>query len=199
MNLIFNRLKRVSVHGRLFFLLIAFLSAGCSSMDQKNIASDSPKFDFEQYFEGHVKASGWFTDRFGNMKRHFCGDFFGYKDGDVFVLDEALFYNNGTSEKRQWRVQISEDGVFTGESPALINGVSGQIIGNTLKMKYIMRVDIDEGKQWVLDMEDWMIYQPDGSLHNQTYVSKWGVNLGRVSTQYLPHDGELLCAKLSDS
>lgn len=154
-------------------------------------------FDFEQYFEGHVKASGWFTDRFGNMKRHFCGDFFGYKEDDVFVLDEVLFYANGSSEQRQWRVQITEGGVFTGESPALIDGVTGQIIGNTLKMDYTMKVDIDEGKQWVLDMEDWMIYQPDGSLHNQTYVSKWGFNLGRVSTQYLPHDGALLCAEIS--
>ncbi len=171
---------------------------GCSSMDIKTMASDGPKFDFEQYFTGHVKASGWFTDRFGNIKRHFCGDFYGAKEGDVFVLDEILYYARGNVEKRQWRVQISEDGVFTGESDALVNGVSGRIVGNTLQMNYVMKVDIEEDKQWILTMDDWMIYQPDGSLHNQTYVSKWGVKLGMVSTQYTPHDGQLLCHEILD-
>jgi len=174
-------------------LLTLLLCVGCSSMNIKEIASDTPVFDFEEYFTGHVKASGWFTDRFGNIKRHFCGDFHGSKDGDVFVLDEALYYSTGAIEQRQWRVQISDEGVFTGESEALINGVSGNIVGNTLRMGYVMKVDVENGKQWVLNMDDWMIYQPDGSLHNQTYVSKWGVSIGRVSTQYQPHDGELLC------
>jgi len=173
--------------------LTVLICAGCSSMDIKEIASDTPVFDFEGYFTGHVKASGWFTDRFGNIKRHFCGDFHGSKDGDVFVLDEALYYSTGAIEKRQWRVQVSDEGIFTGESPALINGVAGRIVGNTLRMAYVMKVDVANGKQWILDMDDWMIYQPDGSLHNQTYVSKWGVSIGRVSTQYQPHDGELLC------
>ena len=157
------------------------------------MASDTPKFDFEEYFTGHVKASGWFTDRFGNIKKHFCGDFYGSTEGDEFVLDEALYYSTGTVEKRQWRVRISNEGDFTGESPALINGVTGKIVGNTLRMAYVMKVDVASGKQWVLSMDDWMILQPDGSLHNQTYVSKWGVKIGRVSTQYQPHDGELLC------
>ena len=178
-----------------FFLTLLFC-LGCSTMNIKTIASDTPIFNFEEYFTGHVKASGWFTDRFGNIKRHFCGDFYGAKEGEDFVLDEALYYSSGAVEKRQWRVRISDDGVFSGESPALINGVSGQIVGNTLRMAYVMKVDIDEGKQWVLDMDDWMIYKPDGSLHNQTYVSKWGIKLGRVSTQYQPHDGELLCHQM---
>jgi len=162
-------------------------------MNIKTIASDAPIFDFEEYFTGHVKASGWFTDRFGNIKRHFCGDFYGTKDGEDFVVDEALYYSTGEIDKRQWRVRVSDDGVFTGESAALINGVSGKIIGNTLRMSYVMKVDVKDGKQWSLKMDDWMILQPDGSLHNQTYVSKWGVSIGRLSTQYQPHNGELLC------
>ena len=178
-------------------LLLAFSTllfcVGCSTMNMKTVASDAPRFDFEEYFTGHVKASGWFTDRFGNIRKHFCGDFYGSTEGDDFVLDEALYYSTGTIEKRQWRVRISDEGVFTGESPALINGVTGKIVGNTLRMAYVMKVDVDSGKQWVLSMDDWMILQPDGSLHNQTYVSKWGLKIGRVSTQYQPHDGELLC------
>ncbi len=188
-DLVCRRFARRAISS--FFILL--LCVGCSTMNIKTVASDAPKFDFEAYFTGHVKASGWFTDRFGNIKRHFCGDFYGTKEGDEFILDETLFYAAGEVEKRQWRVRISDDGVFTGESEALINGVSGEIVGNTLRMTYVMKVDVKKGKQWILDMDDWMILQPDGSLHNQTYVSKWGLKIGRVSTQYLPHDGELLC------
>jgi hypothetical protein len=57
-------------------------------------------------------------------------------------------------------------------------------------MSYVMRVKLDEGKYWDLRMEDLMLLQPDGSLHNITQVFKWGVRIGTVSTQYQHHDGE---------
>ncbi|MBX2884739.1 MAG: DUF3833 domain-containing protein [Granulosicoccus sp.] len=162
-------------------------------MNIQSIAQSDPKFDFVNYFAGHTKASGWFTDRFGNIKRHFCGDFFGSFEGDVFVLDETLYYLDGMIEKRQWRVSINPDGQFKAQSDSLVGDATGEIVGNTLRLDYVMRVAVAGDKEWVLSMNDWMIYQPDGSLHNQTYVSKWGFRIGVVTTQYTPHDGELLC------
>ena len=47
-----------------------------------------------------------------------------------------------------------------------------------------MWVEVAGNKKWKLSMDDWMVYQPDGSLHNVTRVKKWGVLVGVVSTQY---------------
>lgn len=174
-------------------LLALVISSGCANMNLQTIAQADPKFNFVDYFSGHTKASGWFTDRFGNIKRHFCGDFFGSFDGDVFVLDEVLYYIDGMVERRQWRVTLGPDGDFKASSDSLVGDAKGQILGNTLRLDYVMKVAVAGDKEWILSMKDWMMYQPDGSLHNQTYVSKWGFRIGVVSTQYIPHEGELIC------
>ncbi len=161
---------------------------------QTTIAADSAQvFNFAEFFHGHTRASGWFSDRFGKPRRHFCGDFYGHYDDSQFVLDEKLYYSDGIFEERVWRISIGVDGSFGAESPSLIGAATGQITGNTLAMKYSMKVKVEEGKEWALNMKDLMVLQPDGSLHNITQVSKWGLRIGTVSAQYLHHDGDKLC------
>jgi len=157
------------------------------SLDQQSTAS--PKFDFIEYFSGHQRVSGWFSDRFGNVKRHFCGDFVGaVNDDGVFVLDEALYYNDGMVETRVWNVTIDENGQFKAESDSLIGPALGVIKGNALNMQYVMKVEVEPSKVWNLSMNDYMFLQNDGSLHNITHVYKFGIRIGTVSTQYFRPD-----------
>jgi hypothetical protein len=160
------------------------------------VASTSPVFDFKEFFAGHTRASGWFSDRFGKPRRHFCGDFLGTSDGEALLLDEKLYYTDGVNEQRVWRVDVSDSGVFRATSDSLIGEATGLVRGNTLVMQYVMRVMIEEGKEWELDMKDMMLLQPDGSLHNITHVYKWGIRIGTVSTQYQHHDGSASCTEL---
>lgn len=155
-----------------------------ASVPVSRIAVTKDIFDFEEFFHGDTYASGWFADRFGKPRRHFSGHFFGQYSGNSFLLDEKLHYDDASIEERQWRINVSDDGVFSAESTSLIDGASGQIEGNTLNMRYAMKVRIDEGKTWDLDMKDKMILQPNGVLHNITQVCKWGVRIGTVSAQY---------------
>jgi len=183
----------------LVVLTTLFVTSGCVSMKLESVAGSTPEFKFAEYFAGHTKASGWFADRFGNIKRHFCGDFHGAWEGDEFVLDEVLYYTDDVVEKRQWRITFGENGSFSATSEALIGNATGRTIGNTLRLAYVMKVAVAENKTWVLSMDDWMIFQPDGSLHNQTNVSKWGFRIGTVTTQYTPHKGEMLCHDVLDA
>jgi len=162
-----------------------------------DVASATPAFDFEAYFDGHTRASGWFADRFGKPRRHFCGDFVGARQGDDFLLDETLDYTDGVLEKRLWRVSISAEGVFRASSESLVGEARGVIRGSALEMHYTMRVSTADGGEPTFDFDDFMILQPDGSLHNITHVKKWGVRLGVVSTQYARHDGSETCASRS--
>jgi len=174
-------------------LLFLFICSGCSSVNFKQLSAQGPDFDFVDYFNGHTRASGWFADRFGNVKRHFCGDFFGDLQGDSFNLDEILYYSDGVVEKRVWSVQIGADGAFTAESDALVGAATGIQQGSGLRLQYTMNVKIAENKVWALKMNDYMFYQPDLSLHNSTEVNKWGLRIGNVSTQYYKHDGTETC------
>jgi len=180
--------------GRALFVAGLTLSlAGCGALSLDDVSSDQPVFDFERYFEGPVRASGWFSNRSGEPRRHFCGDFVGTPDGDDFVLDEVLTYTDGIVEERVWRVTVGEDGRFTATGDALVGPVDGQLRGNALRMQYSMNVEVAEGEEYELDFNDFMLLQPDGSVHNITQVKKFGVRLGTVTTQYARHDGSRTC------
>jgi len=184
--------SRRSLASVILFICIS----GCSSVNFKQLSKQGPDFDFVDYFEGHTRASGWFADRFGNVKRHFCGDFHGEQIGDLFNLDEKLYYSDGVIEERVWSVAISPEGVFSAESDSLVGSATGQMKGSALRMEYVMNVKIAENKFWKLKMNDYMFYQPDRSLHNSTEVIKWGLRIGNVSTQYYKHDGSQTCAAM---
>lgn len=185
-----------STFGLLFLLLLSV--SGCSSVNFNQLSSKGPDFNFVDYFEGHTRASGWFADRFGNVKRHFCGDFYGAAKGDIFELDEVLFYSDGVIEKRVWDVSIGPDGQFSAESESLVGAAIGVQQGSGLHLHYIMNVMIADDKFWKLTMNDYMFYQPDRSLHNMTEVKKWGLRIGNVSTQYYKHDGSETCMAMQD-
>jgi hypothetical protein len=153
------------------------------------VSRDAPEFDFIAFFSGHTRANGWFSDRFGKPRRHFCGDFHGVLSGDKLELHEELRFTNGISEQRIWNAAVSQTGEFTAESDSLIGNATGGVQGSTLVMEYRMRVLIEKEMYWELDMRDTMILQSDGSLHNITLVYKWGVRIGSVSTIYLKHSG----------
>lgn len=174
-------------------LLLSVGLSGCAGMSTTDSRPDAPDFDFISYFTGHTSVSGWFADRFGNVKRHFCGDFFGELRGDVLHLDEKLYYSDGVVEERIWDVTVSESGEFSAESDSLVGKAVGLQKGNVLEFNYLMNVLIAEDKVWRLKMDDYMFYQPDGSLHNSTIVKKWGIRIGNVSTQYQKHDGSKTC------
>lgn len=162
-------------------------------MNVEKFNANGPDFNFVEYFEGHTRASGWFADRFGNVKRHFCGDFLGESQGDIFKLDEKLYYSDGIVEERVWLVTLDASGNFVAESDSLVGPAKGNQRGNALHLQYLMKVMVAENKFWKLSMDDFMFYQPDLSLHNSTVVSKWGVRMGAVSTQYRKHNGSETC------
>lgn len=152
-------------------------------------SQDIPQFDFITFFSGHTRANGWFSDRFGRPRRHFCGDFYGESSAQLFKLHEELHFTDGIIENRTWAVEVNQSGRFTAESDSLIGKAVGLITEDTLRMQYRMRVLIEKDKHWELDMKDTMILQADGSLHNITHVYKWGIRIGSVSAMYFKHNG----------
>jgi hypothetical protein len=165
--------------------LLSLCLLGCSNKSLEKSMNNSEQFDFIEFFEGHRRVSGWFSDPFGNVRRHFCGDFYGTVQADGSLeLDETLNYSDGMQERRVWIVNVSDTGEFSATSDSLVGDAKGKITGNTLRFQYVMNVQIDPKTMWTLSMNDSMFLQADGSLHNITHVKKFGVRIGTVSTQY---------------
>ena len=157
-------------------------------MKLEDVARKSPEFDFFEYFEGHTRASGWFTDRFGNVRRHFDGDFQGIWDGGSFELTEELRYTDGVVERRNWNFRKEADGRFTATSDSLVGTATGVQKGNSANLKYRMHIDLKDNKRWLVAINDWFFLQQDGSLHNVSEVYKWGLRIGSVSNVFSKPD-----------
>lgn len=159
------------------------LAAGCSSPQPEQYASQLPKLDVEQYFNGTLDAHGMFQDRSGDVIKRFVVVMRCTWQGDTGTLDEDFTYADGTKQKRVWTLKKTGAGRFTATAADVIGSAEGIVSGNALRWKYVLALPVD-GKVMNVDMEDWMFLIDEKVMLNRTAMSKYGVNLGNVTLSF---------------
>jgi hypothetical protein len=161
--------------------------AGCASPTPADYASQSPKLDLRQYFNGPLLAHGIVTDRGGAVLQRFTVKMTGTWRGDTGTLDERFTYADGRQETRVWTLQRGADGRYTGTAADVVGQAEGRAAGNALNWRYTLRVPVD-GRTWELQFDDWMFLVDDQVMLNRAVMSKFGIRVGEVllSFQRLP-------------
>jgi hypothetical protein len=161
--------------------------AGCASPTPADYASQSPKLDLRQYFNGPLLAHGIVTDRGGKVLQRFTVKMTGTWTGDTGILDERFTYADGRQETRIWTLQRGADGRYTGTAADVVGQAQGQAAGNALNWRYTLKLPID-GRTWHLEFDDWMFLVDERVMLNRAVMSKFGIRLGEVllSFQKLP-------------
>ena len=161
------------------------LLAGCSSTPQVvDYAAESPKLDLKSYFNGTVDAVGIFTDRSGKVVKRFTVRMECSWDGNKGVLDEFFSYSDGTKDRRIWRLTATGDGRYTGTADDVIGEAKGQVSGNAFRWNYVLALPVD-GRVWHVNFDDWMYLMNNKVMLNVATMSKWGVELGRVTLSFI--------------
>ncbi len=166
---------------KIYFLIAAVFTlvlTGCASHKVADYASEKPKFDMKQYFNGRIVAHGIVTDRSGKVTRRMVVDMKCTWNGDVGTLDEDFTYADGKKEKRVWTIRKSGDR-YIGTAPDVIGEAVGEAAGNALNWKYVLSIDVD-GKNYQIDFDDWMWQIDDKVMINRAVFSKFGFTLGEV-------------------
>lgn len=161
--------------------------AGCASPTPADYASQSPKLDLRQYFNGKLLAHGIVTDRSGKLLQRFTVDITGTWQGDTGTLDERFTYADGRKETRVWTLKRQADGRYTGTAADVLGQADGQAAGNALNWRYTLLLPVD-GRTWEVQFDDWMFLVDDKVMLNRAVMSKFGIRLGEVllSFQRLP-------------
>lgn len=162
----------------IFLILITILLSGCSTKIDY-YANMQPKFNFEKFFQGDLVAHGMFKDRFGKVKKTFVVKMNTRWEGNLCILSEYFTYNDGTTSTRIWKIEKLADNKFIGTADDVIGKAFGTVAGNTLKWDYQLKLKVDED-EYKVDFDDWMYLVSDDVLLNQSYMNKWGINLGEV-------------------
>ena len=161
-------------------IFLGVVLTGCGGMDIKKFEAATPQLVLEEYFAGKTRAWGIFEDRFGKLRRQFTVDIDGRWDGRTLVLDERFVYRDGERDRRVWTIEKVGPNRYQGRADDVIGVATGEAKGNALSWRYNMDLKVGDSTLRV-HFDDWMFLQPDNVLINRARVSKWGVELGRVT------------------
>ena len=159
------------------------LLSGCASQNLSQYAKAEPKLDLATYFNGPVVAHGMFQDRSGQVIKRFVVHIDSSWQGNQGVLDERFKYEDGTTQRRIWRLTKHPDGRYTGRADDVVGEAQGQVAGNTLNWAYTMQLPVD-GKVYEVQFDDWMYLIDERVMLNRAVMSKFGIRLGEVTLTF---------------
>lgn len=161
-------------------ILLCLALASCSGVDVRNYSQEKPTLELREFFEGRVEAWGIFQKRSGEVAKRFHVVINGHSEGDKLILDESFTYSDGTKQKRVWTLTPDGPGQWRGTAGDVVGEARGEIAGNTLRWKYVLRLPVD-GEVYDVELDDWMYLMDDKTLINRSYMSKFGVEVGQIT------------------
>lgn len=165
---------------KVWIILLCLGLASCSGVDVRNYSQEKPPLELREFFEGRVEAWGIFQKRSGQVAKRFHVVINGHSEGDKLILDEAFTYSDGTTQKRLWTLTPDGPGQWRGTAGDVVGEARGEVAGNTLRWKYVLRLPVD-GEVYDVELDDWMYLMDDKTLINRSYMSKFGVEVGQIT------------------
>ena len=136
-------------------------------------------FYLEEYFNGECRAKGVFENRFGRVTRHFDIQVDGTWDGTQLTLAESVFFKDGATDQRLWKIKKMGSHSYEGEANGIVGKARGSVVDQTFHWRYKLHLRLGKRK-FLTTFDDWMWHSNDGTVINRATISKFGVTLGRT-------------------
>lgn len=162
-------------------LVATLMLSGCSRMQPIDFDKREPQLVFEQYFQGHSSGTGIFFDRSDNYSLGLKVSLDGTWDQakQILTLHEVLDYSDGKHKDRTFTIQKVDAHHYSATAEGFEGPIEIETYGNALRWSYVVKEDVN-GSDWHLSGDDWMFLQPDGTILNRAWISKFGLTVGEV-------------------
>ncbi|MDX1776776.1 MAG: DUF3833 domain-containing protein [Desulfobulbales bacterium] len=163
------------------FLLVVFLllSGGCSSVKVSDYSAMQPIMKPENFFNGPITAHGVIKNRSGRVTSYFNAEITGSWKNGTGTLAEDFIFSDGEKSRRVWTFRKNSDGTYTGTAADVVGKAHGQVSGNSMFLKYVLRIPYGD-KSIDVTIDDRM-YQTTGSiLINESIMYKFGFRVGEI-------------------
>ncbi|HVO32140.1 MAG TPA: DUF3833 domain-containing protein [bacterium] len=167
--------------------LLAFATSGCGGIHTKAYETKKPVLKIQDFFKGHVTGYGLIQNRAGEVTQRFVVEMHGTLDGDTFVMDEDFVFDDGHTQKRQWKIRLTGDHTFTGTAADVTGTAHCEQYGSAIHLKYVLQVPVDK-KTYDIDMDDWLYAVDEKTVLNRTRMTKLGFRVGAVTATFLKRD-----------
>lgn len=166
--------------GLIFFL--AYLRKRFASFHAQTAADYAeikPLIDLRQHLNGPIKCDGVIYGPTGRVSSRFTADFDAKWDGNKGIMREHFEYDSGTSQDREWRLELGNDGSIKAEADDLVGPGSGKQSGSAVQLNYKIRLPESAGGH-VLTVVDWMYLTPSGTIVNRSQFRKFGIKVAEL-------------------
>lgn len=164
-----------------FIIMVSGVFIACSSVKIDDYRDQGPAIDLQTFFNGDLVAYGIVRDRSGKVIRYFKAVLKGEWNSDgVGTLDEVFWFDDGERQTRLWTMTPNGQGDYIGTAGDVDGSALVQARGNAIRLNYKLVVPYDDS-DIVLSMDDWMYQVVPGVVINETVMSKWGFELGKVT------------------
>ena len=160
-------------------VLITLFSIGCSTPDIQRHANTTPTLSVQDFFNGRLVAHGLVKNRSGEVIRHFSADIRASWKNKIGTLDERFIFSDGENQQRIWTLTEQVDGSFSAKANDVIGEHPMFLQGNALFMKYVLKLDYNEGTIDVT-VDDRMFLVTENRIINESIFSKFGVKVASV-------------------
>ena len=167
------------MRGALAALGLLLLAACAGRPDLADHAGAGPPMALEEYFDGPLTAHGVFQDRFGTVRRKFAVAVEGDWDGETLTLDERFTYEDGSTERRVWRLRKTGPTTWEGTAEGVVGVARGETSGDAFTWAYTIDLATPDGPLRV-SIEDWIWRIDDRVALNRAYVERFGVEIGQL-------------------
>lgn len=150
-----------------------------SAQVPEDYRSETPVFDMRKQLGGKLIADGLVYDYRGRVSARFRAIMNGDFTDSGGTIAESFRYASGEQDQRRWSIKFDSKTEFTATAPDVIGEGKGTVSGNTVMMRYRIRLPERVGGH-VLDATDWMYLLDDGTILNRSEMRKFGIKVAEL-------------------
>ena len=139
--------------------------------------------DIRNYLNGPLEAQGVLQNRSGEVIKTFTVKMKGTWQKNEGKLEEDFVFSDGKKDHRVWEIKFSDDNNFSAKAHDTVGFAKGEQYGNTMKMDYILKVDVD-GKKYDIRLIDWIYLVDEKTAINVSKMTKFGFRVGTLTISF---------------
>ncbi len=169
----------------LLWVMLMSTIIGCASPCVDDYQGTSPVINLQTFFQGDLVAYGIVRNRSGKVTRHFQAALSGHwqqgADGTmVGILDETFWFNDGEEQQRVWRLTPNGPDRYIGTAGDVNDTAKITVKGQAMNVLYQLVIPWNDSKV-ALNVDDWMYAVTPNVVINETRMTKWGFQVGKVT------------------
>lgn len=153
--------------------------AGFLAQTVDDYAEDSPLFDLRSHLNGQMICEGMIFGPFGRMTSTFQADFDIVWKGNSCTMKEAFVYNDGTTQHREWRLELDGGGGFEAWADDVPGKGRGEMSGPAVLFNYAITLPEASGG-YTLKAFDCMYLTKGGTVVNRSQFRKFGFKVAEL-------------------